>query len=155
MPDVVVTVPRDLWASWLAEGERPGKPEAECGQCGWTGPRDQWRGHLDPDLVVLGQRVPCGAGARDLEWHFYAGGPRPTIAPGDRVYVVAHGLLRGYAPLVRLEVYSAGRFAFVRLDGGVAVTIDEPVRGFQGWRYRWWERAAERPFPEYERWGVQ
>jgi hypothetical protein len=28
--------------------------------------------------------------------------------------------------------------------------IGEPIRGFQGWRYRWWEREDERPFPEWQ-----
>jgi hypothetical protein len=30
---------------------------------------------------------------------------------------------------------------------GGAVTLDEPIRGFRGWRYRWWSLESERPFP--------
>jgi hypothetical protein len=30
-----------------------------------------------------------------------------------------------------------------------AVTIEEYIRGFRGWRYRWWDYSAERPFPEW------
>jgi len=29
------------------------------------------------------------------EWHFFLGGSRPTIEPGERVYVVFNGTLRG------------------------------------------------------------
>lgn len=80
------------------------------------------------------------------DWHFYLGGPRPAIQPGDRVYVVYNGKLRGYAPLVRIE-RDGWRFALVRRGGAVAVTIDEPIRGFRGWHYRWWGYDREYPFP--------
>lgn len=80
------------------------------------------------------------------EWAYHLGGPVPTIAPGERVYVVAHGQLRGWSPLVRLE-RNATRFALIRGGGAEAVTIPEAVRGFRGWRYRWWPRGLERPFP--------
>jgi hypothetical protein len=36
-------------------------------------------------------------------FHFWLGGPLPEMQPGERVYVVAHGRLRGYAPLVGIE----------------------------------------------------
>jgi hypothetical protein len=87
------------------------------------------------------------------EWGFYtgnAGNGRPGVEPGDRVYVVAHGRIRGYAPLTRL-VLQPGRIVFCRAAGAVAVTIPDPVRGFQGWRYRWWDRSIEVPFPEWRR----
>ena len=32
----------------------------------------------------------------------------------------------------------------------LAIAIDEPVRGFQGFRYRWWDRRQERPFPDWQ-----
>jgi len=35
----------------------------------------------------------------------------------------------------------------VRGGGAVAVTIDKPIVGFRGFRYRDWEYADERPFP--------
>lgn len=79
------------------------------------------------------------------EYVFWIGGPLPDIKPGERVYVVAHGKVRGYAPLIR----AVPGHGLIRSGGAVACTIDEPVRGFQGWRYRWWERDDEKPFPEW------
>lgn len=84
------------------------------------------------------------------ESHFWIPRPLPTIAPGERVYIVAHGALRGYAPLVRTERYctiNPGRACLLRAGGAVAVSIPEEIRGFQGFRYRWWDRADEIPFP--------
>jgi hypothetical protein len=82
------------------------------------------------------------------EWHFYLGGPVPEMQPGDRVYVVYNNAVRGYAPLVRIERDRHG-YALVRHGGAVAVTIPEPVRGFRGFRYRWWDRGIEQPFPDW------
>lgn len=79
------------------------------------------------------------------EYVFWIGGPLPTIAPGERVYIVAHGKLRGYAPLTR----AVPGYGLVRGGGAVACTIDEPIRGFQGWRYRHWNREDEKPFPDW------
>lgn len=88
------------------------------------------------------------------EWGFYTSGGRPNIRPGDRVYVVAHGRLRGYAPLSRLEV-EGNRLSFGRKGGAVAVTIPESIRGFRGWRYRWWNRAIETSFEDWRTAGVR
>ena len=123
MPDVVATVPKRLWAEWIAEGVLPGED------------------------------------AGDWEFHFWIPfGSLPDIKRGERVYIVAHGRLRGYAPLVRIEelcaITLADRACLVRRGRAVAVTIDEPIRGFQGWRYRWWEREQERPFPDWATAGV-
>ena len=82
------------------------------------------------------------------EWGFRCGGPAPTIAPGERVYIVCNNRLRGYAPLVRLAWYG-NRGSFVRGGGAVAVTLGFPIVGFRGWKYRWWDRAEERPFPDW------
>lgn len=82
----------------------------------------------------------------------------PKVEPGDRVYVVAHGRLRGYAPLVRMETrcrLARDRACLLREGDAEAITIPEPVRGFQGWRYRWWERDAETPFPNWQIEGVR
>ena len=84
------------------------------------------------------------------EWHFYLGGPRPRIEPGDRVYVVYNGKLRGYAPLIRLENYHGGGYALVRHGNAVAVTVAEPITGFRGFRYRWWQREDEKPCPDWQ-----
>lgn len=117
MADVVVTVPKGLWESWIAEGDAAGSP-------------------------------PSGGA-----WGFYIGGPRPDVRPGDRVYVVAHGKLRGYAPLTRLEQTASG-WCLVRRGDAVAVTIDRPMPGFRGIRYRDWSRDEERPFPAWRTEGV-
>lgn len=93
---------------------------------------------------------PAGEEWSGQVWHFYLGGAPPRdVEPGDRVYVVYKGYVRGYAPLVRIERTTERNFAFVRHGGAVAVTINEYVRGFQGWRYVWWDRAAEIPFPSW------
>lgn len=78
--------------------------------------------------------------------------PLPKIVTGERVYVVSHGKLRGFAPLWTMESSCMLRrpmACLMRTDEAQAVTINEPVRGFQGWRYRWWDHDAERPFPEW------
>ena len=116
MSDVVVTVPMDRWADWIDEGDLPGDPWGD-GDAG----RDGW-------------------------YDFYLGGRLPDIAPGERVYIVAHSRLRGYAPLVWVD-RAIG--SLVRQGGAVAVTIPESIRGFRGWRYRWWQRADESPFPQW------
>lgn len=80
------------------------------------------------------------------EWGWYTRGPRPPIKPGERLYVVAHGRLRGYAPVTRL-VEAPGAWCICRRGDAVAVTIAEEIRGFRGWRHAWWDRVDERPFP--------
>lgn len=67
-----------------------------------------------------------------------------TIRPGDRFYIVAHGRLRGYAPVTEVT-----HGAIFRQGNAVACTIDEPVPGFRGLRERWWKREDERPFPDW------
>jgi hypothetical protein len=115
-----------LWTAWIAEGDAAGDPE--------TGE----------------------------EWAFYGHGCEPDIGPGERVYVVANGRLRGYAPLVRLAwdldglgpAITFARLAFVRRGAAVAVTVPDRIVGFRGWRYRWWPRSAEVPFPDWKIEGV-
>jgi hypothetical protein len=124
MSDVVVTVPRSFGLdTWIDEGDAAGDP--------WSGE----------------------------EWDFYLAGIRPNIKTGERVYVVYNGVLRGYAPLVRLDTaadsYTIARrgvhaFSLVRHGGAIAVTVPEFIRGFQGWRYRWWDRSIEVPFPNWQ-----
>ena len=116
MTDVGVTVPKDRWAEWIAEGDLPGEPwgSGDAGEDGW--------------------------------YDFYLGGPLPDIHRGERVYIVAHGRLRGFAPLVRIDRQAR---SLVRRGGAGAVTIPEPIVGFRGWRYRWWPRESESAFPEW------
>jgi hypothetical protein len=78
------------------------------------------------------------------EWHYYLGGSRPNIRPGERVYCCYSGHLIGYAPLVRIEDH-----ALVRRGGAVAVTVSFAIPGFRGFRYRWWNRRDEIAFAEW------
>ena len=82
------------------------------------------------------------------EWGFSVGA-KPDVEPGDRCYVVAHGKLRGYALITRLH-FDGRKWHICRQAGAVAVTIKEPIKGFQGFRYRWWNRAEELPFPDWK-----
>ena len=81
-------------------------------------------------------------------WDYRTAGNRPRIQPGERVYVVFNGKVRGYAPLVELIV-EGRRLTFMRGGGAVVVTVPETIIGFRGWRYRWWDRSVEQPFPEW------
>ena len=74
----------------------------------------------------------------------------PKIDPDERVYVVAHGSLRGYAPLIEIDYETFGKFGLVRGGGAVALTIPGPIKGFRGYRYRWWDREVEQPFPDWQ-----
>ena len=90
------------------------------------------------------------------EWGFFLGGRKPDIQAGDRLYIVAHGRLRGFAPCTRLarEPHVGGKWVICREGGGEAVTIAQAIPGFRGWRRRWWSRADEYPFPDWKTEGV-
>lgn len=131
MSDIVVTVPKGLWAEWLGEGD--------LAFAGATG-------------KAIFAPTPW---EQRMEYGFNLGGHRPMIRRAERVYIVAYGRVRGYAPLHLVED-DATRFggrenqwSLVRRGGAVACTITEPVRGFQGWRYRWWAYEDEIPFPDW------
>jgi len=118
--NLVVTVPKWFWPEWIAEGD------------------------------------PAGAPASGTEWGFFMGGNKPPIGPGDRLYIVAHNRLRGYSPVTALRFVPGeygpterGKWAICREGGAVAVTIDEPIKGFQGFRKVWWKPEAEKPFPNW------
>jgi len=128
MTDICVTVPRNIWWQWIAEGDLPGDEPS---------------------------------GARSF---FFLGGPIPKIKPGERVYIAAHGRIRGYAPLTELVYpldasqefwWPTAKYALVREGGAVAVTIPEVVRGFRGFRYVWWDEEEEVPFPDWQTAGVK
>jgi hypothetical protein len=91
---------------------------------------------------------PAGELWSGEEWHFYLWGALPDIQSGERVYVCYNGVLRGYAPLVRID-REGSRYGLVRHGGAVAVTIPEYIKGFRGFRYRWWNTLLEVPFPEW------
>ena len=92
---------------------------------------------------------PAGEPWSGALWDFYMGGYPPKIKPGERVYVVHKRRLIGYAPLVALDVRSTRHYSLVRGGGAVALTINESIPGFRGFRYRWWERDAESGFPDW------
>lgn len=107
-----------------------------------TVPAPRWREWLDegdlPGDPPSGRRYAFYVGARGMV----------NVEPGDRVYVVALGRVRGFAPLL-YAYYTAGGLALIRGGGAEAVTIEQRVPGFRGFRYRWWDREAERPFPSW------
>ena len=115
MPDIVVTVPKTFRYAGKV-GLAAWLAEGDCPGQPWTG-----------DYSV-----------------FTTWGGRPDIQPGERVYVVCEGRLVGYAPLVELN-WCGNRVELVRAGGAVACTIPEPITGFRGWRYRWWDTIVEMP----------
>lgn len=128
MPDIVVTVP-----------------------IGFTHPCAPGKRGLD---AWIGEGDPAGAGWSGVHWAFSLYAARPDIEPGERVYVVCEDRLRGYAPLVELQFEPVragkGHIKLIRGGGAVAVTIPQKILGFRGLRYRWWERSAEVPFPDWQ-----
>jgi len=125
--DLVGTCPKDFWEDWLREG---GLPEGESVP------------YMDPDPYT--------------EWSWYTNHSLALQAkPGDRFYIVAHGRLRGYAPIVRVENPPEDnddvRYAIIRRLGAVACTVPFAIQGFRGLRVRWWKREQEIPFPDWKR----
>lgn len=98
------------------------------------------------------------------EWGWYTRHSYARLGePGDRFYVVAHGLLRGYAPITRvvhprkeLVLLKAGGlttydgYIICRCGDAVAVTLPTPIKGFRGIEKRWWDRGEEVPFPDWK-----
>lgn len=114
-----------------------------------TCPKDFW-----PEWIAEGDAA--GDPETGEEWGWYTGHSYiHLINPGDRFYVVAHGLLRGYAPVTRVEINVYGKGFIGRRGGAVACTIDDPIPGFRGLRERWWSRDAERPFPDWKTAGIE
>jgi hypothetical protein len=105
-----------------------------------TVPRKLWTGWLaEGDLA--------GQKASSQEWAFYVSS-RPPILPGERLYIVAWDRVRGFAPVTRVAHTLRG-YAICRRGGAQAVTIEQHMRGFRGFRARWWPRDTERPFPDW------
>lgn len=159
--DLVVTVPKSFGlAEWINEGDLPGEP--------WSG--DYWSfyvGGAMPRLRLTGEEWSAdskrptapdrigepGGNSPGTELVYRNMDPDRSwlfCEPDQRCYIVAHERLRGYAPLFAVEVDERRHLrAFIRRGDAVAVTIPEVIRGFRGWRYRWWDRRLERPFPEW------
>lgn len=118
--DLVGTCPKDFWEQWIAEGDA---------------------------ASVNGVVYPSITGE---EWSWYT---RHSLArdinPGERFYVVAHGKLRGWAPVTRVGVIDYRSYEICRRGGAVACTIREVIPGFRGLRIRWWKREDEQPFPDW------
>ncbi len=88
------------------------------------------------------------------EWGFFVGRrARPRIEPGERLYIVSWGRLRGFAPVTRVAQTERG-YAICRRGDAVACTIDEAIPGFRGFRARWWPRATEHAFLDWKTAGV-
>lgn len=135
MSDVVVTVPKRLWSEWLGEGDL-----ARADDSG---------------------RPARRAGDHEYGFCFGPGASVPRVEWDERVYIVAHGMLRGHASLTKIVRDplrfggQVGGFALVRRGQAFACTLDTPIRGFRGWRYRWWDCVLERPFAEWRTAGVR
>jgi hypothetical protein len=163
--DIVVTVPKSFgFAEWIAEGDAAGKrwsgqywsfytgggmPKvALTGKGKYTAGLVGGKPDNTPDNSPGTELVYAHDGEPDTRWLF--------CEPDQRCYIVAHGRLRGYAPLYAVEVDGDDDEpvrhrlrAFIRRGGAVAVTIPETIRGFRGWRYRFWDRASEVPFSDW------
>jgi len=99
-----------------------------------------------PQWIAEGD--PAGTPESGTEWAFFLGGKKPPISHGDRLYIVAHDRLRGYAPVTRLS-FEAGRWAICRRGRAVACTIHWRIPGFRGFRHVWWKPDDEYPFPAW------
>ncbi len=111
-----------------------------------TCPKDFWE-----DWIAEGDAA--GDPPTGQEWGWYTRHHlAASIKPGDRFYVVAHGKLRGWAPVTRLDDRSFVEHGFVicREANAIACTIPEVIPGFRGLRLRWWDRAIEEPFPNWK-----
>jgi hypothetical protein len=113
-----------------------------------TVPKKLW-----PDWIAEGDAA--GDAPTGEEWGFHVS-QRPRIGRGERLYVVAWGLLRGYAPVVRVHEVGPRSFIICREADAVACTVKSGMRfdGFRGARARWWEREQEVPFLEWKTAGL-
>ena len=114
-----------------------------------TVPRERW-------IEWLEEGDCAGTPSTRQEYDFSVGS-KPPIQRGERLYIVAHGKLRGYAPVTDISfnlLFASpslpSRYYIRRNGGAVACTIDEEIRGFRGWRKVWWSREQEREFPGWQ-----
>lgn len=116
-----------------------------------TCPKDFWQEWIE-------EGDAAGLPESGEEWGWWTKHSKARlIAPGDRFYVVAHGMLRGYAIVTRLAREGHGEHAswvICRKGGAIACTIDDPIPGFRGLEERWWPRERERPFPDWKTAGI-
>ena len=86
------------------------------------------------------------------EWGWYTGDRKAAnMKSGDRFYVVAHGKLRGWSPVTRVEdnSWKGGGYVICRRGDAVACTVIFAIPGFRGLRTPWWNRDEEIPFPDW------
>lgn len=108
-----------------------------------TCPKDFWQEWID-------EGDAAGDPETGTEWGWYTKHPSARyIYPGDRFYIVAHGLLRGWAPVTRTAQLDDGSWVICRKGNAVALSIHELIPGFQGLRRPWWHRSMEKPFPAW------
>jgi len=108
-----------------------------------TCPKDFW-------FEWIAEGDAAGDAPTGEEWGWYTRDRAALGAsPGDRFYVVAHGLLRGWAPITRIH-NGGDSFIICRRAGAVACTIERHVPGFRGLRARWWQRSEEKPFDDWK-----
>lgn len=100
-----------------------------------------------PEWIAEGDAA--GDPVTGQEWGFSVGS-KPPIGPGDNLYIVAHDKLRGYAPVTAVYGFN-GKWMICRQAGAVAVTIDQPIKGFRGFRKVWWQPEDEKPFPDWRK----
>lgn len=110
-----------------------------------TVPKDRWLEWIEEGDAV-------GTPPSGETWGFYVSG-KPDIQEGDRLYVVAWGRLRGYAPVTGVQ-RAQNQWAILRKGGAVAVTIPAEVKGFRGYQKPWWGREEEVPFESWRTAGV-
>lgn len=111
-----------------------------------TCPKHFWR-----EWIAEGD--PAGSPWSGEEWGWYTRDPlAATIEPGERFYVVAHGRLRGWAPVTKVERSAGGEWIICRRGDAVACTLAGiVVPGFRGLRRRWWPREDEVAFQDWRR----
>lgn len=109
-----------------------------------TCPKDFWESWIREGDAV-------GEAETGEDWYWYTRDPKAaSIKPGERFCIVAHGKLRGWAPVVRVDKFADGSWGIVRRGGAVACTIPQPIPGFRGLRVRWWNRDDEQPFENWK-----
>lgn len=89
-----------------------------------TCPKSFWR-----EWIAEGD--PAGTPWSGQRWGWYINGARPKIEAGDRLYIVAHGRLRGYAPVIALYGLSFDPDQGARPPVGVYVPADHHPRDYR------------------------
>ena len=108
-----------------------------------TCPKDFWE-----EWIAEGDAAGTALTGEEWGW-FTRARLTQKINVGDRFYVVAHGKLRGWAPVTRVQ-WDGDSGVICRRGEAVACTLPFAVPGFRGLRLRWWNRGEEIPFPDWK-----